>query len=221
MPHSLSGGQQQRVSLARAFSQQPKLMLLDEPFSALDPISRAEMRELFRGIRKEHKIPTIFVTHDREEAFELSDRIAVIADGRIEQLGKPHELYDRPNSLYIARLLGIANIFQFKNSSGWFELPVPWQQSIPPIQGDGLLLRPEWITLKPWQDSSMLEQVEPKVKGRIIDLKHRPGLMHGTVKLSESPLEIEITYNPSQSFHVGDEVAIHVDPRGWRFISTE
>lgn len=218
MPHTLSGGQQQRVSLARAFAQRPKLMLMDEPFSALDPISRAEMRELFRTIRKQHTLPTLFVTHDREEAFELSDRIAVISDGRIEQLGRSHELYDYPKTLHVAQLLGIANVFRCKDSDGCIELPVPWQQSIPPLQGDGLLLRPEWITLEPWRDSPT---VQPQVKGRIINLKHRPGMINGTVKLSEGQLAIEVTYNPLHSFRIGDEVAIHVDPRGWRFISTE
>ena len=105
-PSELSGGQQQRIALARALAAQPKLLLLDEPFSALDENLREDMRSLVLQLRKEFHMTVILVTHDREEALSMSDRVALMFDGRIAQIGTPREVYDRPVSRRVADYFG-------------------------------------------------------------------------------------------------------------------
>jgi sulfate transport system ATP-binding protein len=109
-PLQLSGGQQQRVGLARALAHQPEVLLLDEPFGALDARIRTDLRRTIRAIQRELKIATIFVTHDQEEAFELADRIGVMNLGRLLESGPPGELYLRPQTEFVATFLGTANL---------------------------------------------------------------------------------------------------------------
>ena len=109
-PHQLSGGQQQRVALARALAHSPKVLLMDEPFGALDAGIRAELRRSLRAIQRELSITTIFVTHDQAEAFELADRLGVMHYGRLLELGRPEELYLRPQTEFVATFLGRANL---------------------------------------------------------------------------------------------------------------
>ena len=111
-PHQLSGGQKQRVALARAIVIRPRVLLLDEPLSALDKALRVDMQVELRRIQREIGITTIFVTHDQEEALTLSDRIGMLRDGRVVQEGVPSEVYERPRSVFAARFLGDANIFE-------------------------------------------------------------------------------------------------------------
>ena len=108
-PHQLSGGQQQRVALARALAIQPSVLLLDEPLSALDAKVRANLRDQIRRIQTEVGITTLFVTHDQEEALAISDRIAVMSQGRMEQLGTPTEIYRHPSTAFVARFIGSMN----------------------------------------------------------------------------------------------------------------
>jgi len=110
MPRQLSGGQQQRVALARALAHQPEVLLLDEPFGALDAKVRLELRRTIKEIQRELKITTLFVTHDQEEAFELADRLAVLSFGRLLEVGPPDELYLRPETEFVATFLGTANL---------------------------------------------------------------------------------------------------------------
>src|SRR5436190_5161599 len=111
-PRQLSGGQQQRVALARTLVIRPKVLLLDEPFSALDRNLRASMQVELKEIQRKRGVTTIFVTHDQSEALSLSDRIAVIADGRIRQLGTPEEIYRRPLERFVASFVGDANVLR-------------------------------------------------------------------------------------------------------------
>lgn len=106
-PGELSGGQQQRVALARAIVAEPRLLLLDEPLSALDPATRSTVREELAGLLKRLRLPTLLVTHDRQEAFELADFAAVIMDGKIQQIARPAELYERPANLSVAQFMGV------------------------------------------------------------------------------------------------------------------
>jgi spermidine/putrescine ABC transporter ATP-binding subunit len=110
-PRQLSGGQQQRVALARALVIRPKVLLLDEPFSALDRNLRASMQVELKEIQRKLGVTTIFVTHDQSEALSLSDRIAVMAQGRIRQLGTPDEIYRRPIDRFVASFVGDVNVF--------------------------------------------------------------------------------------------------------------
>jgi sulfate/thiosulfate transport system ATP-binding protein len=105
-PNQLSGGQRQRMALARALAVEPKVLLLDEPFGALDAKVRAELREWLRRLHDEVHVTTVLVTHDQEEAMTVSDRIAVMDHGRIEQVGGPRELYDRPANRFVMGFLG-------------------------------------------------------------------------------------------------------------------
>src|SRR5262245_8430882 len=110
--HELSGGQQQRVALARALAPEPRVLLLDEPLSNLDPALRERTRRELRHVIKRIGITTVFVTHEQEEAFDLGDRIAVLNGGRLEQVGVPLELYEHPVNLFVATFVGRANVFR-------------------------------------------------------------------------------------------------------------
>jgi sulfate transport system ATP-binding protein len=105
-PNQLSGGQRQRMALARALAVEPRLLLLDEPFGALDARVRAELREWLRRLHEEVEVTTLIVTHDQEEAMSIADRIAVLDAGRIAQVGRPRELYDEPTNAFVAGFLG-------------------------------------------------------------------------------------------------------------------
>ncbi len=109
-PHQLSGGQQQRVALARAIAIQPQALLLDEPLSALDAKIRVRLRDDIRAIQQKLGITTIYVTHDQEEALSISDRVAVMREGLIEQIGAPFEIYNRPATPYVAAFIGTQNL---------------------------------------------------------------------------------------------------------------
>ncbi len=109
-PFQLSGGQQQRVALARAIATKPQLLLLDEPLSALDAKIRVSLREEIRALQRALGITTIFVTHDQEEALSMSDRIVVMSDGRMEQLGTPFEIYNHPRTRFVASFVGTLNL---------------------------------------------------------------------------------------------------------------
>lgn len=109
-PSQLSGGQQQRVAIARALAYKPEVLLFDEPFGALDAQIRTHLRREIRNLLKKINVPSIFITHDQEEALELGDRIAVLNQGRLEQIGTPYEIYNNPKTQHVATFLGAANL---------------------------------------------------------------------------------------------------------------
>jgi iron(III) transport system ATP-binding protein len=164
MPHQLSGGQQQRVALARALATRPSVMLLDEPFSNLDPERRIQIRADVRAILKRAGVTVLLVTHDQEEALSLADRVAVMLDGRVEQLATPEDLYHFPASRAVARFIGDAQ---------WLPGLADGDQVVTAIgeiaahnPGHGpvdVLIRPEMVELCP------PEQVAPSHTGVIID----------------------------------------------------
>jgi sulfate transport system ATP-binding protein len=117
-PSQLSGGQRQRVALARALAAQPRVLLLDEPFGALDAKVRQELREWLRLLHREIHCTTILVTHDQEEAFEVADRVVVMNRGRIEQVGSPREVFERPASAFVMDFLGHVNVFHGRVRDG-------------------------------------------------------------------------------------------------------
>ena len=110
-PHQLSGGQRQRIALARALAVEPKVLLLDEPFGALDAKVRKELRRWLRRLHDEVHVTSVFVTHDQDEAMEVADRVVVMNQGRIEQQGSPDEVYDAPASPFVLQFLGDVNLF--------------------------------------------------------------------------------------------------------------
>ena len=111
-PSQLSGGQQQRVAIARALAYQPELLLFDESFSALDPQTRVGLRREIRALLQRLRIPSLFITHDQEEAMELGDQIAILNQGRLEQIGTPDEVYNNPRTEFVATFLGAANVVE-------------------------------------------------------------------------------------------------------------
>jgi sulfate transport system ATP-binding protein len=117
-PHQLSGGQRQRIALARALAVEPKVLLLDEPFGALDAKVRKELRRWLRRLHDTVHLTTVFVTHDQDEAMEVADRIVVMNEGRIEQQGAPEEVYDRPASPFVLQFLGDVNLFHGRLGHG-------------------------------------------------------------------------------------------------------
>jgi sulfate transport system ATP-binding protein len=117
-PHQLSGGQRQRIALARALAVEPNVLLLDEPFGALDARVRKELRRWLRRLHEEMHVTSVFVTHDQEEAMEVADRIVVMNHGRIEQDGAPDEVYDHPASPFVLQFLGDVNLFRAGGAAG-------------------------------------------------------------------------------------------------------
>jgi sulfate transport system ATP-binding protein len=117
-PSQLSGGQRQRVALARALAVEPRVLLLDEPFGALDAKVRKELRRWLRQLHDEIHVTTLFVTHDQEEALEVADRVAILRDGRIEQVGTPEEIYDHPVTPFVYDFLGNVNLFSGRMKDG-------------------------------------------------------------------------------------------------------
>jgi putative spermidine/putrescine transport system ATP-binding protein len=148
-PAQLSGGQQQRVALARAIVLEPKILLLDEPFSSLDAILRVRLREELRRIQRRLKITAIFVTHDQEEALTLADRIAVMNAGRVEQLDAPTHIYDNPATLFVADFIGAMNLLRGEVRAGHIALD-GLTLAAPDGMGDGAVtvgIRPEDMRL--------------------------------------------------------------------------
>jgi ABC-type Fe3+/spermidine/putrescine transport system ATPase subunit len=152
-PSQLSGGQQQRVAIARTLAYEPQVLLFDEPFGALDAQTRVRLRREIHGLLRQVKVPAIFITHDQEEALELGDRIAVINAGRIEQIGTPDEVYNRPETEYVATFLGAANLLLGVVNSGAVELgtsaiPAPEEtERFREGQAVKLVFRPEDVCL--------------------------------------------------------------------------
>ncbi len=148
-PHQLSGGQQQRIALARALAIEPRVLLLDEPLSALDAEVRVALRGEIRRIQSDLGITTVYVTHDQEEALSISDLVVVMNNGLIEQIGSPQEIYRKPGTRFVATFIGTANEFQGKISSsssvdcGTFSLESTRLQGMPVNTPVVVLIRPE------------------------------------------------------------------------------
>jgi sulfate transport system ATP-binding protein len=118
LPHQLSGGQRQRVAIARALAPKPDVLLLDEPFGAVDAKIRQELREWLVRLHEELHVTTIFVTHDQEEAMEVSNRIVIFSRGRLEQIGTPREVYEEPKNEFVARFIGVMNVLELRVENG-------------------------------------------------------------------------------------------------------
>ncbi|WP_371225791.1 ABC transporter ATP-binding protein [Roseovarius sp. 2305UL8-3] len=144
-PHELSGGQRQRVALARAFVTNPRVLLLDEPLSALDKALRIDMQIELKRIQREIGITTIFVTHDQDEALTLADKIGILKEGRMVQSGPPRDVYNNPASVFAAEFLGEANIFEGQAAQGKLTLSDGTVITIPPgtEQATAFAVRPE------------------------------------------------------------------------------
>jgi sulfate transport system ATP-binding protein len=129
-PHQLSGGQRQRVAIARALAPRPSVLLLDEPFGAVDAKIRQELREWLVHLHHDLNVTTLFVTHDQEEAMEVSDRIVIFSRGKLEQIGAPRDIYEQPVNEFVARFIGVMNVLELEvfngiGSAQELEFPAP------------------------------------------------------------------------------------------------
>ncbi|MFJ9696174.1 ABC transporter ATP-binding protein [Kitasatospora sp. NPDC101183] len=158
-PHQMSGGQQQRIALARALALQPRVLLLDEPLSALDAKVRLQLREEIRRLQQELGITTLFVTHDQEEALSMADRVAVLRAGRLEQCATPSELYGRPATAFVAEFVGTMSRIPCTRTSEGVEVLGRRHAVDGEIPADGelhVLVRPENVLLAPAEDGPAL-----------------------------------------------------------------
>ncbi|MDT5195343.1 MAG: putative spermidine/putrescine transport system ATP-binding protein [Mycobacterium sp.] len=150
-PHQLSGGQQQRVALARALAMEPSVLLLDEPLSALDAKVRVSLREEIRRLQIELGVTTLFVTHDQEEALSMADRVAVLRAGRVEQVGTPDRIYERPATPFVAEFIGSMNHMPGVVDGDRVAVLgqyLPIDGDVPPVADVDVLVRPEAVRLQ-------------------------------------------------------------------------
>ena len=188
-PYEMSGGQQQRVALARAIAPRPRLLLLDEPLSALDAKIRVSLREEIRSIQRDLGITTVFVTHDQEEALSISDRIVVMNAGNIEQLGTPHDIYNRPATRFAATFVGHLNT-----------LPAA-------TFGPERAIRPELISLAPRPDTDVT------LTGTVSEIGFLGSVLRLKVNVQGSLLSID-TFNANAIPPArGETVTLHLANR--------
>ncbi|MGH8693111.1 MAG: ABC transporter ATP-binding protein [Burkholderiales bacterium] len=211
-PYQLSGGQQQRIALARALAPKPKLLLLDEPLSALDAKVRVSLREEIRSIQKKLGITTVFVTHDQEEALSISDRIVVMYGGKAEQTGTPFEIYNRPSTRFVANFVGTLNVLEGTVSNAQSGKVRVNKQEITiknklnsSKAGDvlSLALRPEAISLgrRPGNDASL--------SGEIAEVNFLGSVIRVRVNLGKNAVSLDTFNSPSAPPpRVGDKAEI-------------
>ena len=195
-PTALSGGQQQRVALARALAPGPDLLLLDEPMSALDARLRERLRRDVREIQRDLGVTTVYVTHDQAEAMAISDRVAVLSDGRVEQVGDPRELYRRPRTRFVAGFLGENNVFDGRVADA--------DRSAAPGETKGFSVRVAGSDFR-------LSRVEPPADGRVTFCV-RPGAF--AVDAGENRL----TGNVVHSEFLGETTRVHLEWESQRVV---
>jgi putative spermidine/putrescine transport system ATP-binding protein len=208
--HQLSGGQQQRVALARALAIEPQVLLLDEPLSALDAKVRAQLRDQIRRIQLEVGITTLFVTHDQEEALAIADRVGVMRDGRIEQLGAPTEIYSRPATSFVAEFVGLTNRLTGQVSGTTVtvrgcELPLV-DPTTPPGPATALV-RPEAVTL-----ASRTAEGQGPLHGMVIATTFLGATSRVTVDLGDTTILAQLPTSEASSLSAGSQVSLTIRP---------
>jgi sulfate transport system ATP-binding protein len=203
-PSQLSGGQRQRVALARALAIEPKVLLLDEPFGALDAKVRKELRRWLRRLHDEMHITSVFVTHDQEEALELADRVVVLNNGKIEQVGAPEDVYAAPANEFVIRFMGDVNEIACEVAGGRVKLPgVAVEETDSAAVADGIVTlyaRPESVALAP----------DPAGPGRVLSVNRAGAAVRVEVALigTDQILEALVSHEAmdKKPFHRGQRV---------------
>jgi iron(III) transport system ATP-binding protein len=205
LPRELSGGQQQRVALARAMAPRPQVILMDEPFSSLDPDLREDARRIIQRVFREHRMSAVFVTHDQSEALGFADRIGVMCNGRLEQMGTPEELYNRPATRFVAAFIGGANIMQGVGRGDCVMTSIGRIPVDRDATGDvTIALRPEHLEIMPPHAG------EPD--GRIVSRA-----FHGhdlTIRIAFPEIEITIWDDYRCPYRVGERVRVRPREKG-------
>ena len=212
-PDQLSGGQQQRVALARALVNQPRVLLLDEPLGALDLKLRQEMQQELKALQREVGITFVFVTHDQEEALAMSERIGVMSEGRLLQVGTPRQIYERPASRFVADFIGRTNLLEASvESAGTVRLAngvrLKAENSMPTGSEVAVSLRPERIRVQPRDEAAADGS---SLGGEVRDITY---LGHAVVyEVAAGPISIEVRSEGEvgEPFAPGDEVTISWD----------
>lgn len=216
-PHQLSGGQQQRVALARALINRPRVLLLDEPLSALDNKLRRAMQMELKALQRSVGITFVFVTHDQEEALSLSDRVVVLHGGVVEQIGTPREIYQRPASRFVAEFVGESNWLEgvvsscLDSSSAFCKL----EGAACVVHGDGLhrqgqrfslMLRPEDLRLV------AVDSAEARLQGTVLESVYKGMVVDAVLALDNGKRLLACDFfnpdEPSQTFHPGQRVGL-------------
>lgn len=198
LPHQLSGGQRQRVAFARALAPEPQLLLLDEPFAAIDAKIRHELRSWLRDMIDRLGITSIFVTHDQDEAIEVADEIMIINKGRLEQKGSPWEIYKDPQSPFVAGFIGESTIVDDVSSLRGFDTASTWP-------GTKALIRPEYIEIG--QTNEFATILSATERGRVTHIHFRGSEWLVEVEVGATKL---VTYRSleKQVLHPGEEVQV-------------
>ncbi len=223
MPHQLSGGQQQRVALARALVMQPKVLLFDEPLSNLDAKLRVQMRIEIRRLQQRLGITTVYVTHDQAEAMSLSDRIAIMRDGQLEQIGTPREIYQQPASIFVADFIGRANFIESCVQSctdGQLTLELFGRMlTIPASQETFSTGEPVYLVIRP--EAARVSRQAGNYTGEVKQAVYLGSTVEYEIETHDHFVSV-VVYNPQQGdiFEEGDQVfldlpsvAFHVLPR--------
>lgn len=214
-PSQLSGGQQQRVALARTIAVRPKVLLLDEPLSNLDAKMRVQVRRELRELQQELGITTIFVTHDQEEANSICDRIAVMNDGVIQQVGSPIALYDYPANLFVAGFLGTANIVAGQARQGAFEIPGIGVLDVPATTlGEGsasIMFRPQNAVLTE-RGAVSGRPGFARLPGTVVDYEFLGASLRYAVRIGESQILVDVSHQAGvEPIGAGRDVMIELD----------
>lgn len=202
-PDELSGGQRQRVALARALAVKPRLLLLDEPLSNLEPGLREELREMIRGLQQQAGITTLFVTHDQMEAVAVADRIALLIDGRLHQVGRPRDFYERPINEQVARFFGGVNFLPGIKQGKMVETAVGRLEVAQNTIPDGKVLvtiRPEAIEIGPNGHNNL--------PARVRAYNYR-GLV-AYCKAGFEDWELQVVAPPFHAYKEGEQVTLHL-----------
>jgi iron(III) transport system ATP-binding protein len=215
-PSQLSGGQQQRVAVARTIAIEPKVLLLDEPLSNLDAKMRVQVRRELRDLQRRLGLTTIFVTHDQEEANTICDRIAVMNDGIVQQVGTPMELYEKPANLFVASFLGTANILpgrvmreggkRFFDIDDGVRLPIPAHVVVP--EGARLVFRPQHASLGRAGAGDVL------LPGNVVHSEFLGSTLRYGVRIGDAEVSIDAPFHSGESLHQsGSAVEINLSLR--------
>ena len=216
----ISGGQQQRVALARALAPQPRVLLLDEPLSALDYKLRKEMQIELKRLQHETGITFLFVTHDQEEALTMSDRVAVMNEGNILQVGPPHEIYDHPSERFVADFIGDTNFVSAEvlsrsdtelrlRTGSNAELSLPLPAELPPGNQVTLALRPEQVVLTSDLSSATLQGNLKDIVYIGTDTQYRITMDNGEMFTAR----VQNSHGRHQLFEANTRVGVEVDPK--------
>ena len=215
-PHQLSGGQRQRIALARALAIEPRILLLDEPFGALDAKVRKELRRWLRQLHEEIHVTSVFVTHDQEEALELADRVVVLAKGRVQQIGTPEEVYEQPQSAFVHHFIGESLSVPVTINGGGVHFAGRRLDLDPHGLSDGeasLFIRPYEVAVVPESGGAMLDGVVKRVHGfgpaRRLEIALREG---------DREHFIEVSAPRHEAIGIGQHVGLR--PRAYRLFAS-